>query len=182
MPSGSESRRVTVCASILIGAVLLSAPSLVLAGETPPLFADGIRADLVVLEKAARRLSLYQDGRLLRSYRVALGRSPLGPKEREGDDRTPEGQYVIDRRNTRSAYHLALHISYPSPADVARARAGGYSPGGDIMVHGLPNGLGWIGASHVLVDWTRGCIAVTNAEIEEIARVVPDGTAIHLRP
>ncbi len=184
MRSGPRHRRPAAGALILVltTAVLASTCRLVLADEIPPPLPDDARADLVVLEKAARRLSLYRDGRLLRSYRVALGRSPVGPKEREGDNRTPEGQYIIDWRNTRSAYHLALHVSYPSPADVARARAAGYKPGGDIMIHGLPNGLAWIGQSHALVDWTQGCVAVTNAEIEEIARAVPDGTPIHLRP
>lgn len=142
---------------------------------------DGIHADLVVVEKAARRLTLLRDGRTLRRYRIALGANPLGHKLREGDGRTPEGRYVIDGRNPDSGYHRSLRISYPGPQDVAAARAAGVSPGGLIMIHGLKNGYGWIGAAHTARDWTRGCIAVTDDEIDEIARLVPDGTAIEIR-
>jgi murein L,D-transpeptidase YafK len=118
----------------------------------------------------------------VRVYDVALGEEPVGPKEREGDGRTPEGLYVIDGRNPQSRYHRSLRISYPGPEDAARAAKLGVSPGGDIMIHGLQNGLGWIGALHRTHDWTRGCIAVTNDEIEEIWDLVPDGTPIEIRP
>jgi murein L,D-transpeptidase YafK len=101
---------------------------------------------------------------------------------REGDHRTPEGRYVIDRHNPNSAFHLALHVSYPSTSDSARASSGGYSPGGDIMVHGMRNGFGWIGRAHLLVNWTTGCVAVTDAEIDELYQAVPDGTPIVIRP
>ena len=113
---------------------------------------------------------------VVRSYRIALGAVPSGHKEREGDGRTPEGVYVIDRRNPKSAYHLSLHISYPNEADRERARALGVDPGGDIMIHGMPNG-----GEARSGDWTRGCIAVTNAEIEEIWELVADGTVIEIR-
>ena len=139
-------------------------------------------ADRIVVEKAARTLSLYRDGQLLKTYRVALGRNPKGHKERQGDSRTPEGTYVIDFRKPDSRFHRALHISYPSAEDRRRARARGVHPGGDIMIHGLPNGTGAIGAAHRLRDWTDGCIAVTNEEIEEIWRLVPNGTKIEIRP
>jgi len=139
------------------------------------------RADLVVVDKAERRLTLYSNGIALRSYRVALGREPVGDKDREGDERTPEGRYVIDWRNPRSTFHRSLHISYPSAADVARANRGGWFPGGAIIIHGTRNGAEWLGRAHRLVDWTRGCIAVTNDEIEEIWRAVPDGTPIEIR-
>ncbi len=139
------------------------------------------RADLVVVEKGERRLTLYSSGIALRSYRIALGREPVGGKEREGDERTPEGRYVIDWRNPRSTFHRSLHISYPSVRDVARARRGGYFPGGAIMIHGTHERLQWLGRAHRLVDWTRGCIAVTNEEIDEIWRAVPDGTPIEIR-
>jgi len=109
---------------------------------------------------------------VLRSYRVALGRQPAGHKQREGDGRTPEGRYVIDRRNPRSRYHLALHISYPNAEDIARARAAGVEPGGDIMIHGLKDGERREG------DWTQGCIAVTNDEMDEIWSLVSEGTEI----
>lgn len=143
--------------------------------------ADGAVADRVVVLKADHRLELYDDGKLLRSYPVSLGREPIGPKRREGDRRTPEGSYVIDFRKPDSSYHRALHISYPRPDQVAAARARGEPPGGLIMIHGLPNGAGFLGRLHLLSDWTIGCIAVTNAEIEEIWRVVPDGTPVEIK-
>lgn len=138
--------------------------------------------DRVLVHKGERRLVLLCEGREIRSYRIALGQNPTGPKTMEGDMRTPEGNYVIDRRNAGSRFHLALHISYPSPEDVARAEALGVSPGGDIMIHGLPAILAERGESHRDFDWTRGCIAVTNTEIEEIWQLVPDGTPIEIRP
>jgi murein L,D-transpeptidase YafK len=113
---------------------------------------------------------------VVRSYRIALGREPFGHKVQEGDGRTPEGSYLIDRRNPRSAYHLSLHISYPNEADRARAAALGIDPGGDIMIHGLSNGERKEG------DWTRGCIAVTNEEMDEIWELVEDGTPIEINP
>jgi murein L,D-transpeptidase YafK len=139
-------------------------------------------ADRVVVEKAARTLTLYRDSTALKNYHVALGFAPEGAKERQGDGRTPEGLYVIDRRNPKSQFHLALHISYPNEEDRARAAAAGVDPGGDIFIHGLPNGFGHAGALFNLRDWTLGCIAVTNAEIEEIWAAVPDGTPIEIRP
>jgi murein L,D-transpeptidase YafK len=138
--------------------------------------------DAVLVEKAARRLTLMSGGGAVRTYSVALGREPVGPKVQEGDNRTPEGAYVIDRRNPSSAFHRALHVSYPNPSDAQRAAELGVSPGADIMIHGIRNGLGWLGPAHRLLDWTRGCIAVTDSEIEEIARLVPDGTPVEIRP
>ena len=113
---------------------------------------------------------------VVRSYRVALGRDPLGHKQQEGDGRTPEGTYTIDRRNPKSKYHLSLRISYPNEADRARAESAGVSPGGDIMIHGLKPGV-----PHP-EDWTQGCIAVTNAEMEEVWEMVADGTAVEINP
>jgi murein L,D-transpeptidase YafK len=140
------------------------------------------RADRILVEKAARRLTLFRGSAPLKAYHVALGRSPIGPKEREGDRRTPEGVYSIDHHKQDSAFHLALHISYPNRGDIARAAQRALAPGGDIMIHGLRNGRGWIGALHRVRDWTSGCIAVTDAQIEEIWRAVPDGTPIDIRP
>jgi murein L,D-transpeptidase YafK len=140
------------------------------------------RAERLVVDKARRRLTVYVGGRPVRSYRVALGKSPLGPKAAQGDQRTPEGSYRIDYRRPDSAFHRALHISYPSPGDREAARLAGVPPGGAIMIHGLRNGWGWLGRLHALRDWTAGCIAVTNQEIEELWRVVPDGTPIEIRP
>lgn len=143
---------------------------------------EGTRADRVIVRKSARVLELYRGTELLRTYRIALGRNPLGHKQREGDGRTPEGEYVLDYRNPGSAYHKALHVSYPSPADTAAAQSRGVKPGGFIMVHGLRNGMGFAGRLHRLFDWTDGCIAVTDREIEEIWRAVPDGTPIVIEP
>lgn len=139
------------------------------------------RADFVLVDKSDHTLSLFARGRLLRTYRVALGGGGLAPKTREGDHLTPEGRYRIDGRLAHSSFHRALHISYPSPADRRRAQALGVRPGGAIMIHGLPNGMSWLGARHRLSDWTNGCIAVTDEEIEEIWRAVPDGTAVEIR-
>lgn len=151
--------------------------------RTPPKLAPKAeRADSILVEKAARRLTLYRAGKLLKTYAVALGGAPTGAKEREGDQKTPEGKYVIDSRNPRSRFHLSLHISYPSAADKARARKAGVNPGGDIMIHGIGEGFGWLGALHRKSDWTLGCIAVTNEEIEEIWSLVPNGTPIEIRP
>ncbi|HET9300093.1 MAG TPA: L,D-transpeptidase family protein [Candidatus Polarisedimenticolaceae bacterium] len=154
---------------------------LVLGPATSPL-PDGAVADRILIEKAARTLTLFKEGTALKAYHVALGREPVGTKQREGDGRTPEGSYVISGRKEDSAFHRALRISYPSEADLARAQAAGESPGSDIMIHGLKNGLGWLGRLHTTSDWTEGCIAVTNEEIEEIWRAVPDGTPVEIRP
>ena len=142
----------------------------------------GTTIDRIIVEKAARKLSIFANGKNLKSYRVALGRNPVGPKRQEGDMKTPEGIYTIDSRNPQSDFHLALHISYPSEEDITRATDRGVPAGFDIMIHGLRNGLGWIGAFHRWQDWTAGCIALTDEEIEELWRVTPDGTPVELRP
>jgi murein L,D-transpeptidase YafK len=139
-------------------------------------------ADSIVVEKAQHRLSLYRHGALLRSYLVALGQQPVGDKVRIGDMRTPEGIFRIEARNPESRYHRSLRISYPDAAHRAKARALGVSPGGDIMIHGLPARQAWVGAAHRDFDWTEGCIAVTNAEIEEIWSAVPVGIPIQIKP
>jgi murein L,D-transpeptidase YafK len=135
-----------------------------------------------VIRKAAREMVLLSQGKVLHSYKVALGKSPVGPKTRQGDMRTPEGLYTIDGRYAQCQYHRALHISYPSTTDRAQASKLGVDPGGDLLIHGLPNGMGFIGKAHRLWDWTKGCIAVTNAEIDEIFRLVPNGTPAEIQP
>ncbi|MDS4020985.1 MAG: L,D-transpeptidase family protein [Candidatus Competibacter sp.] len=139
-------------------------------------------ADWILVEKKARRLTLFRNNRPLKSYAIALGRQPEGPKRFQGDNKTPEGRYRIASRKQNSDFHRALRISYPSPEDAAFAAKQKRSAGGDIMIHGLPNGMGSLGRLHLLRDWTAGCIAVTNAEIEELWRAVPDGTPIEIRP
>src|SRR5687768_206805 len=143
---------------------------------------DPLTADSIVVDKAQRKLTLYHRGSPVRTYLVALGQQPVGDKIRRGDMRTPEGVFRIEARNPQSRYHLALRISYPDAAHSARARALGVSPGGDIMIHGLPKRQAWVGSAHRDFDWTEGCIAVTNAEIEEIWSAVPVGTPIHIKP
>jgi tetratricopeptide (TPR) repeat protein len=139
-------------------------------------------ADKVLIEKKERRLTLLSKGEVIKTYRIALGGNPVGPKERQGDNKTPEGTYIIDSRNGNSGYHLSLHISYPNQNDKRRAKELGVSPGGNIMIHGIKNGFSWIGASHAEIDWTEGCVAVTNNEMEEIYKLVPNGTIVEIRP
>ena len=139
-------------------------------------------ADKVLIEKQARRLTLFSKGEVIKTYTIALGGNPVGPKEREGDNKTPEGIYFIDSRNGNSGFHLSLHISYPNEQDKTRARELGVCPGGDIMIHGIKNGFSPVGASHAGIDWTQGCIAVTNQEMQEIYKLVPDGTLVEITP
>jgi murein L,D-transpeptidase YafK len=126
-------------------------------------------------------LSVFASGKKLKIYRVALGRNVIGAKQEEEDDKTPEGVYKIDGRNAQSNFHLALHISFPSDEDKERAAEHGVSAGFDIMIHGIRNGLGWIGAFHRLHDWTVGCIALTDKEIEELWRITPKGATVEIR-
>ena len=141
-----------------------------------------IKADRIIVHKKERAMVLMHSGQVIKTYKIALGGNPVGPKTRQGDHRTPEGTYVIDSRNASSMFHRSLHISYPNAPDRERARNLGVSPGGDIMIHGLPNGYGFVGAAHRARDWTDGCIAVTDSEIEEIWGLVDNGTAIEIRP
>ena len=139
-------------------------------------------ADKILIEKQERRLTLISMGKVLKTYKIALGGNPNGPKERQGDNKTPEGTYVIDSRNKDSRYHMSLHISYPNDRDKKRAKKLGVSPGGNIMIHGMKNGFSLIGDLHTEFDWTKGCIAVTDEEIEEIEKLVPNGTIVEIRP
>jgi len=139
-------------------------------------------ADKILIEKNERRLTLFSKGKVLKTYKIALGGNPDGPKERQGDNKTPEGTYLIDSRNRGSLYHLSLHVSYPNDKDKKRAKQLGVSPGGDIMIHGIKNGFSWVGDLHTEVDWTKGCIAVTDEEIEEIDKLAPNGTNVEIRP
>jgi tetratricopeptide (TPR) repeat protein len=139
-------------------------------------------ADKILVEKEKRRLTLISKGEVLKTYKIALGGNPIGPKERQGDNKTPEGTYLVDSRNKDSRYHLSLHISYPNEKDKRRARELGVSPGGDIMIHGIKNGFSWVGDLHTEVDWTKGCIAVTDEEILEIEKLAPNGTIVEIRP
>jgi murein L,D-transpeptidase YafK len=138
--------------------------------------------DKVLVLKNQRLLILMKGSQKLKEYRIALGGDPVGPKVREGDHKTPEGLYVLDRRNPSSKFYKSIHISYPEAKDRIQAAKLGVAPGGDVMVHGLPNGFGWIGSLHRSRDWTDGCIAVTDLEMDEIWHAVPDGTPIEIKP
>ncbi len=138
--------------------------------------------DRIVIDKSSRTLKLLSGDETYRTYFVALGGEPQGHKLREGDQRTPEGVYSIIARQPRSSFHKGLLISYPNEDDLARAQALGVDPGGQIMIHGLRNGLEWVGERHRRQDWTEGCIAVTNNEIEEIWQLVDIGTPVEILP
>ena len=148
------------------------------------LIAQNVRGDVdrVVVYKQQRKLVLQSGGKEVRSYKIALGSEPVGPKIRQGDHRTPEGVYVLDGRNPNSHFYKAFHISYPSSKDVAAARKLGVSPGGDIMLHGLPKEYAWVGKAHTLHDWTDGCIAVSDEEMDELWNLIQVGTPIDIRP
>ena len=150
------------------------------AGAAPPLRPAAEQADFIRIEKAARRLTLLRDGTPIAVYRVALGFAPVGDKRAEGDGRTPEGRYRIDRRNDRSAFHLSLGLNYPRADQRAAARAEGRNPGGDIFIHGQPNSMP--GRLTLPGDWTAGCIALSDAEIREIWSRVPIGTPVEVLP
>jgi murein L,D-transpeptidase YafK len=136
----------------------------------------------VLVLKKEHKMQLLSGETVIKTYTVALGRGGLSPKQREGDHLTPEGLYQIDRRNKNSRFYLALHVSYPNEVDRQRARKLGVNPGGDIMIQGITNGLGWLGSMHRIFDWTNGCIAVTDTEMDEIWLLVPDGTIVEIRP
>jgi murein L,D-transpeptidase YafK len=162
--------RLTILALLL---VLLGVPA---AADT------GWRADKILVKKEARRLYLLKAGAVVREYPIMLGDVPEGPKRERGDQRTPEGRYVIDWRNPQSRFHKALHISYPSVADRLLAAAADTDPGGDIMIHGLPNKPRLSPSRYLQVDWTDGCIAVANPHMDEIWEAVADGTPIEILP
>jgi murein L,D-transpeptidase YafK len=164
-------------------ALLMAAGALFYFRATPPLPdlppITGL-ADLIIIDKSARQMALLRDGQTLRTYRIALGFSPDGDKTRQGDGRTPEGTFRIAVRNDASKYHLSLGIDYPQAEDRARAEAGGFDPGGDIMIHGQPNALP--DGTIIKGDWTAGCIAVSNAEMREIWAATGPETVVEIRP
>jgi len=142
----------------------------------------GEKADLVVVEKSKNLLSLYKANRLLASYHAVFGGHPVGPKEMNGDGKTPEGRYILDSKKSNSAFHKAFHVSYPNSKDVERAKKLGVDPGGDIMVHGQKNGLGWASFISQRFNWSRGCIALSNEDIDAMWEAVDGGTPIEIRP
>lgn len=140
------------------------------------------KATAVLIDKSNRSLRLLNDGHTLREYQISLGKEPVGHKLYEGDQRTPEGRYVLDWRNENSKFYRSIHVSYPNARDRARAQRLGKSPGGNIMIHGIPNNFSYAPWLYTGKDWTDGCISVTNAEMDEIWGMVDDGTPIVILP
>ncbi len=138
--------------------------------------------DKIIIVKSQRLMTLISKEQVVRQFEVSLGKNPIGAKIQRGDEKTPEGRYKIDYKKPNSSFHRALRISYPNRADRARAKALGVDPGGDIMIHGLDPRYAGFGSLHLLVDWTNGCIAVTNPEIEEIYALVSEGTEVVIFP
>jgi len=164
-----------VCSQICLTLLVAMVPAVIQAGVFPV-------ADKVVVEKAARKLHLFQDGRAFRTFEIALGIRPVGDKKKEGDFRTPEGRYVLDGRNKNSDYFLAIHISYPDPSDRHEARQLGVNPGGAIMIHGQPNVPTRSEAYYRTQDWTNGCIAVSNSDMIDIWLMTGEDTPIEIHP
>ena len=161
---------------VLLWAVMTACSNSVLTIE------PSCEIDSLVVEKSKRHLTIYSDGLVVKTYEVSLGRNPIGAKRFEGDKKTPEGFYVISRKNAKSSFHANLEISYPNSNDIDFANKAGKSAGGYIQIHGLKTGFGWLGRLHLLIDWTAGCIALTNPEIEELYNFVPVGTVIEIKP
>jgi murein L,D-transpeptidase YafK len=155
--------------------LLFLLPSLVMAYPLPT-------PDKVLVIKSEKRMYLVKKDVRYREYRISLGANPKGHKQKQGDERTPEGHYLLDYKNPNSSYYKSIHISYPNSEDLEAARNKGWDPGGDIMIHGQPNGYGWMGIVSQFYDWTDGCIAVSNSEMEEIWTTVKVGTPIEIRP
>jgi len=169
-----------VCAATVGMAAVLIAPCY--ANDLFATYPILLVPDKILVEKKARQLTLLWQGHLMKRYRISLGTNPIGPKTREGDQKTPEGLYVIDYRRPDSRYCRALHISYPNERDQELARIQRVTPGRDIMIHGLGEDFSWMGSLHYVFDWTDGCIAVTDDEIEEIWKLTPVGTPVEIRP
>ena len=148
--------------------------------ETKQAMPKSIMIDKVFVDKSARTLQLLSDDKVIKSYHIALGGNPIGHKQQQGDQRTPVGNYTLDYKNEKSGYYRSIHVSYPNAADKARAKSRGVSAGGDIMIHGQKNGFGAFGILNQQRDWTEGCMAVTNDEMDEIMAAVKIGTAIEI--
>jgi murein L,D-transpeptidase YafK len=156
--------------------VFLASPMSVISASDFP------QADLIVVEKGDRKLILLKDGEAFRTFDIALGMYPVGDKEREGDQKTPEGKYRIDTRMPNSDFFLSLHITYPNGQDTQQARKKGENPGGQIMIHGQPNNPTYSAAFYDKEDWTNGCIAVSNSDMIDLWLMVPDNIPIEIRP
>ena len=170
---------------IVIGfslAIMTSTSAIAAEGvsENKQAMPKSIMIDKVFVDKSARTLQLLSDDKVIKSYHIALGGNPVGHKQKQGDQRTPVGNYILDYKNEKSGYYRSIHVSYPNTADKARAKSRGVSAGGDIMIHGQKNGFGAFGVLNQQRDWTEGCMAVTNDEMDEIMAAVKIGTAIEI--
>lgn len=162
--------------------MLLALPCLYSGASANELSPQHPEADRILVIKSERKLHLYGEGEILRSFDVALGLAPVGAKERSGDFRTPEGEYRIEWKNSDSDYFMALKVSYPNDQDVSRARAAGVDPGGLIMIHGQPNNGRFSAMRSQGMDWTDGCIAVSNSDMVDIWLMTAEGVPIEIRP
>ena len=179
----NDSIKMKIILKIFTGLIILGAILFSIDRYIPAMIAEEFeKADKVLVKKSERKLYLIKNNTVIKGYSIGLGKNPVGHKQREGDSRTPEGKYILDYRNPESSYHLSIHISYPDKNDLQRADSLGYSAGGDIMIHGRPNYLGWLPFVYDKTDWTDGCVAVSNTEIEEIWNAVDDSTEIEIQP
>ncbi len=158
---------------LLVGLSLMLLSSFSIAQE---------KADFVLVEKSKNLLTLFKNHKVIGTYHVVFGGNPVGHKEQEGDNKTPEGRYTLDSKNVNSAYYKSIHISYPNAKDIANAKAKGVSPGGAIMIHGQKNGFGWAAAATQKTNWTLGCIALTNEDMEVIWKSVNVPIPIEIKP
>jgi murein L,D-transpeptidase YafK len=165
-----------LAAAVFLFCFSVSAPAMELARATDS------PVDRIIVEKSKRTMRLLKQDKEVRTYKIALGRDPVGPKVMQGDNRTPEGVYYVDYKVRNSIYHRALHLSYPNPDDVERAKSLGVAPGGSIMIHGMKQDKLWMGDVQYLFNWTNGCIALTNDEIEEVWDLVSSWTPVEIRP
>jgi murein L,D-transpeptidase YafK len=166
---------ILVCSAVFLGGFLTW-------GRGSASSTIALTPDRIVIYKSAHTMALMRGNSVLKVYKIAIGRGSAGPKTRAGDHKTPEGEYMVDGKKSASRFYLALHLSYPNEADRERARRLGVNPGGDIEIHGIEKGLGWIGSLHRSFDWTDGCIAVTDPESQEVWKAVPVGTPVEIRP
>ncbi|THB66305.1 MAG: hypothetical protein D6B27_06890 [Gammaproteobacteria bacterium] len=163
--------------------IFISGSSFAVSSDSGQRAVDDLpKADKVIVYKKRRLMMLLADGFVIKSYRISLGGNPVGHKQQQGDSKTPEGKYTLDWKNPKSSFYLSIHISYPNKDDRQRAKKNGVSPGGSIMVHGQPNWMSWAQYLRLGSDWTDGCIAVTNVEMDEIWQSVDAGTPIYIFP
>jgi murein L,D-transpeptidase YafK len=165
-----------LAAAVFLFSFSVSVPAMELARATDS------PVDRIIVEKSKRTMRLLKQEKEVKTYKIALGRDPVGPKVMQGDSKTPEGVYYVDYKVRNSIYHRALHLSYPNPDDVERARSLGVAPGGSIMIHGMKEDKLWMGDVQYLFNWTNGCIALTNDEIEEVWDLVSAWTPVEIRP